>query len=66
MGYLGGEDLTYSVGLGVGVFVSAGLGAEPAGLGASGSTSNRGFPTPRLSPAATWNLVMTPAVGLLI
>ncbi len=59
----------YDAALGAeGVYALGAEGAEDeaAGLGASGSTSKSGFPTPRLSPAFAWNLVMTPAAGLLI
>lgn len=42
------------------------FGASPAGLALSGSMSNNGFPTSRLSPAVTWNLRSLPAWGLLI
>ena len=38
----------------------------PYGFLPSGSTSKKGFPTSRVSPAATWNLDKTPAIGLLI
>ena len=54
-----GEDLD-SAGL-----LSAGLEA-PSGFFPYGSTSKNGFPTSRVSPAATWNLLKTPATGLLI
>lgn len=40
--------------------------ADPAGFPPSGSISNNGFPTSRLSPAFTWNLSNLPAWGLLI
>jgi hypothetical protein len=53
--YLGASTvLGFSACFGVYGF-SAGLGGEDeaAGLGASGSTSKRGLPTPRLSPLLT-------------
>lgn len=60
-------DFAFSSVLGASVLGAYLAGAdEPAGLGASGSTSKSGLPTPRFSPAFAWNLVITPAAGLLI
>lgn len=48
-----------------GASFAADLG-EPAGFAPSGSTSNKGFPTPKVSPSFGCNLVTSPATGLLI
>ena len=39
---------------------------DPYGFFPYGSTSKNGFPTSKVSPAATWNLDNTPAIGLFI
>lgn len=55
--------LTYCLGS---YFLAYCFGAPPAGFAPSGSISNKGFPTSKLSPALTWNFNNFPAWGLLI
>lgn len=59
----GSSFLTYCFGS---YFLASCFGASPAGLALSGSISNKGFPTSKLSPALTWNFNNFPAWGLLI
>lgn len=56
--FLGSSFLTYFFGS---YFLAYCLGASPAGLALSGSISNKGFPTSKLSPALTWNFNNFPA-----
>jgi len=56
--FLGSSFLTYCFGS---YFLAYFLGASPAGLALSGSRSNKGFPTSKLSPALTWNFNNFPA-----
>jgi hypothetical protein len=56
--FLGSSFLTYFLGY---YFLGYGFDCPPAGLAVSGSISNNGFPTSRLSPALTWNLRSFPA-----
>lgn len=61
--FLGSSFLVYCLGS---YFLAYCFGASPAGLALSGSISNKGFPTSKLSPALTWNFNNFPAWGLLI
>lgn len=60
--FLGYSFLTYCFGS---YFFAYGWG-DPAGFALSGSMSNKGFPTSKLSPALTWNFNNFPDWGLLI
>lgn len=61
--FFGSSFLTYCFGS---YFLAYCFGASPAGFALSGSRSNKGFPTSKLSPALTWNFNNFPAWGLLI